>query len=189
MEPRDHFLMSVMIRGFEKAAHSFSKIARVSIRMGEDSALMKEHPQLSYNNRTGDLFILITQLIGEVSGKSFLILSEKESQEIFKALGSQARTSRFEEAFLLEIDNIISASVISELANAFNAEIYGDVPRIVKVPAHKLKAFMDSEIESDGYSKIVYCNTSFHVGNVETKPQFIWKLSDEIFDIISPSIE
>jgi chemotaxis protein CheY-P-specific phosphatase CheC len=187
MDSRDSFLLSVMNRGFEKAATSFSRIIQASITVSADAALMRNHPSLSYGDASGDLYVLTTQIIGDVSGKSFLILSNKECQEIFRALNGKVANEKFQEAFLLEIDNIISASVISELANALNAEIYGDVPKLTRIAVRELSRLVETEMLNDGHSNLIYCNTSFLLNSVETKPHFIWKLSDEIFEMIQAS--
>ena len=133
----------------------------------------------------GDLYILVTQIIGDISGKSFLIFSSDESKEIFQALKLSISNDALKEAFLLEIDNIISASVIAELSNALHLEIYGDVPRLVKIHSVELLDFMRREMSSDDPMSTIFCNATFQFDSKESvHPQFIWKLSNKVFEMI-----
>ncbi|MBY0426214.1 MAG: hypothetical protein K2Q22_11300, partial [Cytophagales bacterium] len=105
--------------------------------------------------------------------------------EIFKTLGASASNQALNEAFLLEIDNIISASVITELSNALNLRIYGDVPKLFKVNSKELIDFMSSKIEKHDPSSMIFGNTTFQFDKQDSvHPQFIWKISRKIFDMV-----
>src|SRR4051812_21706168 len=127
---RENFLIHVMNNGFDRAAASFSQLIKRPVKIiNSQSILVRHDDDFSYiSEETGELNILVTQVIGEFSGKSFLIFNTNESQEIFRTLNSAHNNQTLNEAFLLEIDNIMSASVIAELSDAFGLEIYGDVP-------------------------------------------------------------
>jgi chemotaxis protein CheY-P-specific phosphatase CheC len=183
---RENFLTQVMNTGFNKAAHSFSMIIQRSVTVANSQPVQIHQSDFSYSfEEQGDLYILITHLIGNISGKSFLIFSNAESKEIFKALKLSTSNDALKEAFLLEIDNIISASVIAELSNSLNVEIYGDVPQLVKVHSKGLQAFMHKEMNSEDPTSMLFCKTAFQFDKDESiHPQFIWKLSSRIFEMI-----
>ncbi|HEY5744488.1 MAG TPA: hypothetical protein VIU12_00300 [Chryseolinea sp.] len=184
---RENFLVHVMNTGFERAAASFSKLInqRVTITSAQ-STVVRYDGNFSYlSEEQGEVYVLITRIIGEISGKSFLIFSQDESLEIFKAIGLKVQDTKLNEAFLLEIDNIMSASVISELSNALDLEIYGDVPQLVKMHAKELKNFIGAEVNKDDPSNLIFSNTTFQFeerGSVH--PQFIWEMSSRIFALI-----
>jgi chemotaxis protein CheY-P-specific phosphatase CheC len=182
----ENFLTRVMSNGFNRAAASFSKIIQRSVTMvNSPPVLIRHYGDLSFLGEQGDLYILTTQLIGNISGKSFLIFSSDESKEIFKAMRLSTSTEALKEAFLLEIDNIISASVIAELSNSLSLEIYGDVPQLVKVHSNELQDFMSKEMSSEDLTSMIFCNTTFQFDNNESvHPQFIWKLSSRVFEMI-----
>lgn len=184
---RENFLVHVMNTGFERAATSFSKLINKSVKISNSNSIFVLHDEdFSYiSEEAGELYVLVTQIIGEISGKSFLIFNHYESQEIFKVISPLVRDASLNESFLLEIDNIISASVIAELSNALNLEIYGDVPQIIKVDSQHLQALIGAEVNKANPSSLIFSNTTFQFENSErVHPQFIWKMSSKVFDFI-----
>ncbi|MBL0741099.1 chemotaxis protein CheC [Chryseolinea lacunae] len=183
--PRERFLIQVMNSGFQRAAVSFSKLINKDVRIVNSDATLL-HGEEDFGGiaeEEGELNILITQIIGDISGKSFLIFNRDESQEIYKALNTKVSNDALNEAFLLEIDNIISASVIAELSNFLSLEVYGDVPRLAKVQSKDLSAFVSQEMRSDEPFSMIFCNTTFQFeGGDKVHPQFIWKLSSKVFE-------
>ena len=184
---RENFLIHVMNAGFEKAATSFSKLINLPVKITNTQSILIRHDDnfSCISEEQGDLHVLVTHIIGDIVGKSFLFFSQEESQEIFKALNSSISNQSLKEAFLMEIDNIISASVISEISNTFNLEIYGDVPHLNKIHSCDLQEFLAKEISKEDPSSMIFSNTTFLFDRKERiHPQFVWKLSSKIFDLI-----
>lgn len=182
---RENFVIHLMNTGFTRAARSFSDMVGRPVRITNSASLLIRHDRefSCFSEEKGDLVILTTQIIGSISGKSFLIFSEEESQEIFKSLKST--NQGLQEAFLMEIDNIISASVIAELSNALSIEVYGDVPHLTRLHSRELQDFMNAEIKKDEPSSMIVSNATFHFEKGDrVHPQFIWKLSSKVFDVI-----
>lgn len=182
---REKFINKVMNAGFERAAESFSKLVGGAVSvMNSSSLIIPLHTHLSgIAEEKGNLIVLTTQIIGRVSGKSFLVFSEKEIHEIFKTLGPKGE--HLEEAFLLEIDNIMSASVISDLSNALSIEVYGDVPQLSHIHSDELIDFIRSEVSHEDASHMICSKATFHFDNADdVHPQFIWKINSKVFDII-----
>ncbi len=184
---RENFLIHVMNTGFERAATSFSRLIGKPVKITSSQSILVRHDyELScISEEEGDLYILVTQIIGDISGKSFLIFNQDESHEIFRTLNFGGGNKELHEAFLLEIDNIISASVISDLSNSLGIEVYGDVPQLIKIHSCNLQSFMQSEINKDDPSTMIFTNTTFSFQSHDrVHPQFIWKLNSKIFDMI-----
>lgn len=186
-QSRENFLIHVMNNGFDRAAASFSQLTKRPVKIvNTQSILVRHDDNFSYiSAEKGELYVLVTQVIGGFSGKSFLIFNFDESEEIFRTLNSSHSNQLLNEAFLLEIDNIMSASVIAELADSLGLEIYGDVPHLLKIHSRDLQTFMAKEVHREDPSSMIFCNTTFHL-DVKEKfhPQFIWKLSSKVFDLI-----
>jgi chemotaxis protein CheY-P-specific phosphatase CheC len=188
---RENFLVNVMNKGFDRAAKSFSKLInrKVSIENIRSLLIFHDHNLFSVPKEQGELHMLITQVIGAMEGKSFLIFNDTESKEVFRSLGQPLCSSSFNEAILLEIDNIISASVISELANALRLQIYGASPQLTKLQAEELPSFMAKEVKDERASSMVFCTATFQFDEQESvHPQFIWKFSNRIFEMIPQGI-
>lgn len=184
----ESFLIHTMNSGFEKAASAFSKLIHRPVTIVSSQSIVQAAGNtFSYlPEERGELYVLITQLIGDVSGRSFLILNEEESKEIFKAIHITSGNPKLNEAFLLEIDNIISASVIAELSNQLKLEIYGDVPQLIKINAPDLHEFLRYETSTEDAASVIFSNTTFKFdGKEKIHPQFIWRLSNKIFELIS----
>src|SRR5688572_16824213 len=182
---RERFITNVMNAGFGRAAESFSKLVNGSVRVTDTSCIVLPHrgDLTGVAEESGNLIVVTTQIIGRVSGKSFLVFSEREIHEIFKSLGTKNRI--LEEAFLLEIDNIISASVISGLSNALSIEVYGDVPQLTHIQASALHGFIRSEVSREDSSHMVCSRATLHFEHTrDVHPQFIWKINSKVLDII-----
>lgn len=184
---RENYIIHVMNSGFDRAAASFSQLVRRKVQIvNAHSVLIGNLDKVSYvTEQKGQLAILTTHVIGDIAGKSYLIFNQDEADEIFRVLQTSVVSNDLKDAFLKEIDNIISASVISELANALDIEIYGDVPHLTKVSAAELEEFMRQELNPHETESMIFCNTSFQFENHEkVNPHFIWKLNSRIFDLI-----
>ena len=178
-----------MTKGFEKAASSFAGFINRKISLAHSNIILISHDdQFSYlSGEEGTLSVLTTEIIGELSVLSFLILSDAESNEISRAVSPDKDLSpQLQEALLLEIDNIISASVIAQLANALQIEIYGDVPSLQHVDADNIQEFLRRRVaDNPGQLSTIICNTTFVLNDKEhIHPQFVWKLNARIIDVI-----
>lgn len=179
-------LIHIMNEGFNRAAGSFSKMINRPVRIVDAQFLFVHQDRyFSYTSeKDADLDVLTTHIIGDLSGKSFLIFNNEESQEIFRVLNTTSE--ELKEAFLLEIDNIVSASVISEISNELSIEVYGAVPQLTKMSALEFQTFMEKEVADESHARVVFCNTTFQFGaHEQVHPQFIWKLSSKIFEMIA----
>ncbi len=184
MDIKENFITQVLISGFTKAAYSFSQVINRDIKItSSKSSLVRNNQGANIPEEKGKLYVLITRIIGDVSGKSFLICSEDEYREILDTLSSSVKSEENNEAFLVEIDNIVSAPVIAELAKVLDLEIYGDVPKFCKVEAKELNAFILGEIIKDDPCSII-TSTTFQFDNKKIHPQFIWKLSSKVLELI-----
>lgn len=182
---QEKYLVHAMNLGFSNAADSFSKLLRTTMKVvNSNSVLLAPSARYAFlSEEEGDLYVLVTKIIGEVTGKSFLILNESEAREIFSSLNGY-KENNLQEAFLLEIDNILSASVISKLAEAFQVEIYGDVPRLMKLNAKDLDELVHGDFDPRDPQNMVFSNVSFQFdAGDHIHPQFIWKISHKIFDL------
>src|SRR5690349_3093901 len=100
---RENFIIHVMNSGFTRAANSFGSLVGRPVRITNSASVLirHDHDFSCFSEEKGDLVVLTTQIIGSISGKSFLIFSDEEAQEIFKSLKSD--NDKLKEAFLLEI--------------------------------------------------------------------------------------
>lgn len=183
-----HIVSTFIESILKNAAESFSKIAGMNIqsRPVQVTLSSETHVTVSTAKRNADLCVLITPLLGELPGRSYLILDTAEVEVLlqnspFKP--SSGFDSALREALLKEIDNIVSASVITELANKFHVDVYGDVPELVMLSATEISEQVRSYIPNGQLSLL--CSGGFISSENETfAPQFIWKFSSAIVNRI-----
>lgn len=80
-------------------------------------------------------YVITTELLGGLTGKSYLVLSHRDIGSLAGATG--LKDTVVQEAFLKELDNILSAAVITVLSNELNVKVYGDVP-ILSRDSHRV---------------------------------------------------
>lgn len=95
-----------------------------------DSSLVEVLP---YKDRV--VYLLTTQLEGELKGLAYLLFTNEEVNRLMnirysKHTFDEAKYQRKREGLILEIDNIITASVVSQFANHFSYNTYGGIPKL-----------------------------------------------------------
>jgi len=188
MHNRESLLNQVLNSGFAKSADSFSRLINRGIKItNSKSSLIRNNDTPNLSEAKGDLHVMITRIIGDVTGKSFLICNEEEYKEILGTLNMSVEGDELNSAFLVEIDNIVSAPVIAELSTMLNLEVYGDVPQMSKVHSSEINSFILGEVIKDDPCSII-THATFQFDNKKIHPQFIWKLSSKILDLIPDTL-
>ena len=128
--------------------------------------------------------------MGELAGKSYLIFNKHEADEIHGACmppkdNEQAKMMETE-AILMELDNILSAAVITEFSNYLGVSIYGDVPHLSRTSHHDLVDKLTHDLKDTGKEDcFIMADTEFvSENNSKLRPQFIWKLTSDFLDRI-----
>ncbi|MBT1689536.1 hypothetical protein [Dawidia soli] len=186
---RENYILQVMNKGFERAAQSFSQFIEAPVTLTSTQFVLarRDEDVTFLSEEKGNVYVLITQIIGEFAGRSYLIFTLEECEGIFRAVSKNkpGMSDSLKEPLLLEIDNIISASVIAELADSLMAEVYGDVPSLQILPASALEDIVGKDVDHERPSSVIFAKTTFCFdGHQQITPQFIWKISTQVFDII-----
>jgi len=174
----------IFFKGYEKASQSFSNLSGedVSVKnfeifFGESDDLLKKIV------KTKNPTILITDIIGEAKGKSYLVFSERDSKAIPELLINRMKSLQhnpdFEEIILKEVDNMVSAAVITELSNQLDLKIYGDVPKII-LPEDATRTWLNDEIEDNHQMFAILSTANFSFESCgKINPYFIWILDKQ----------
>lgn len=182
----------VIASGYERAASSFSTITggQVSIdRSSLEIELCTDHNYLlGQLGHLQDLTVIQTQIIGDMSGASYFVLNPEEKETITQmslaAFGDPRSISEVnEKAVLMEIDNIISAAVITELSNALRVSIYGDVPQ--HMDFKDISSFHDHlNMGKNDHYLLSHAAFSFDCLD-KIRPTFIWEIDKKIVYLAS----
>ncbi|MCX2743206.1 hypothetical protein OO013_04980 [Mangrovivirga sp. M17] len=168
--------------GLDKAAKALSlmikrkvKVVDFRIRVGVGD----EKVFISDKLNKGDQ-ILITPLIGDSNGKSFLIFNEYTAG-LITALCHSGHENVLDknavENILLEIDNILSATFITEISNQLDISIFGDVPKIT----------VQEELEADTETDVfIYIESILDIEKDDmAKASFLWMLDRDLLKKVS----
>jgi chemotaxis protein CheY-P-specific phosphatase CheC len=121
------------------AADSFSKMANEKILIEQYRLEILEKTQVDklLDGTADDYFyVLTTEIKGKLTGKSYLLFNPADARKVFRLFTPGHETldggnlNDFQQAILLELDNIISAAMVTQLSNFLGLFTYGDVPRL-----------------------------------------------------------
>lgn len=171
--------------GLSRAADSFSSILKQKALFLDHRVCIEKIIELNHmiNKQDTDLYSLITEIRGQMNGVCFLLFTQEEADLLKRAclpesMHSPEHMKEMGDALLLEIDNMISAAVVTEFANVMDLMIYGDVPQL-----HQLSR--DATLEKiNSYSTEYEYYISFKAkleteNNVLLEPEFVWLLGKD----------
>jgi hypothetical protein len=132
--------------------------------------------------------ILHSDIIGQLSGKSYFMLDQAEADLLFRknfaVQEGKAPDKAMFDGFLLELDNIITASVVTEFANKLRVKVYGGVPHIFYMStADKAPLTLP---EPPPYFINFSCR--YKMEGVEFSPVFFWVIDSEIEEYASGNV-
>ena len=149
----------------------------------------KESFHSSINKECENVHIIKTELRGELKGISHLIFSQEEVSKIYKAClpgnileNDSPESEMMKLGFLTEIDNMVAAAVITELANVLNVEIYGHVPSLQIIPASEVDDLLHND--SSEFDSVIHFKANFQGTELEISPDFVWVFQHEFMDKI-----
>ena len=127
----------------------------------------------------GDMTLIITDIIGEAGGRSYLLLSERERVALrdmcLSATASTRQCAVMEEAVLKEIDNIVSAAVITKLSELLGLQIFGGVPHLLRSPAGDMQKLLRADFDQANDDHLLINTRFLFKENNQVQPQFFWK--------------
>ncbi len=181
----------IIAKGLEKAAESLTFFMNEPITLkdfGNDELL--ENPPVELNKKSEDknIILLTTKVIGELKGVCCLVFSEEEADHLRKAslppeiLNSPEMMAEMRDGIMLEVDNIISASVITQFSNMLKVKIYGGVPDLKRVNYPEMENIIQEDINNELY--LISFKTSFESAKVAFNPEFLWLFDQTFIDSI-----
>jgi chemotaxis protein CheY-P-specific phosphatase CheC len=177
---------NIISAGLVKAAESLSFFMNETITLNEvdqDDQFSVYAIEIEKKNQS-NIHLMITKVIGELNGVCCLIFSEEEADQLRntalppEVLNSPEIMAEMSDGIMLEVDNIISASVITQFSNMLKVKIYGGVPALRKVDSVELENYLQNEINNELY--LISFKTKFKSSHVSFAPEFIW-LFDNTF--------
>lgn len=129
--------------------------------------------------------VLKTEIKGEFTGNCYLLLSQQQKENILQitlpknVLADEKLKEEQGTAILLEIDNIITASVVSQFSNLLNLKMYGYVPQLLVVPHEQINNYLYEENATQDV--LMNIKTKLLTGSNNIHPEFVWFLNKDVF--------
>ena len=174
--------------GLSKAADSLSFFTQNKVIIRSSELIFKnisEAKELS--KKVGDnIYVLTTDIIGELKGVCYLIFNEQEVDKLLKIslpatiLEDKEKKMEMSDAILKEADNIISASVITQFSNLLQFKMHGGVPYMDIMSEKKVTPFLLSRAGDSEY--FLQISAKFHTEEVDFTPEFVWFLDSKFID-------
>lgn len=175
--------------GLEKAAQSMAFFTKDEVSINSTDVHIKPMSVLGNlisKDSSQELVILTTEIMGDVGGVCYLIFSEEEVKRIqdkslpSSILNDPEKLAVMGDAILLEMDNIIVASVVTQLANALDTKMYGSVPALSRTISNGFEQIYTSAQNSSNF--FLYFKAEFKTKGVDINPDFIWLLDDNYME-------
>jgi len=181
--------------GLAKAADSLSFFTKERVMLKGLSLEIKPISEFAYPKQDdGNAFhVLFTEVKGDIEGTCFLNFREQDAENFWKIALPEAIMNNPEmkiemgKAILMEADNIIAASVITQFANMLNVNMHGHIPNYHLVEYNDMNRFiLDRSPSSSLYLQF---SAEFASDSVDVFPDFLWMLDSSFMKNVQKFIE
>lgn len=183
----------LIFEGLSMAKSSMEMILQSPITIEQIEYGASDMDVSKFGGDNSEVHVIKTELMGELKGTSHLIFSEKEVSKLYESClpasivkDDSKESTIMKLGFLTEIDNMVSAAVITEFSNFLGVEIYGNVPSLKVIKASEIDGYLEEE--SSELEQIIHFKAVFHGKELDICPDFIWvfhnKFVDKIKDLV-----
>lgn len=172
-------LKNVFDSAMGRAAEVFSRLTGTNVTAEPVAVSLTNVSERTLNIFKNEVdIVLITPVIGDFPGKSFLVFTKTDAEAISDANGAKSLTPLMQDSLLKEFDNILSAAFISNLCDILKINLYGDVPDLQKLNS-RLAAELINTYQPNGELSVI-CAAGFRSDKPGFAPHFIWKFSSHM---------
>lgn len=175
----DAFTLETVSKGINRSAVSMSSLLNhdvkvVSVNVTEN---LERVAQSFRDSITEDSVLLLkTELVGPVAGINYVVLTKSDvttiCNNVFGPELADENSPQFVIEFLKEIENVLAASAITEIADTLQLDMYGDVPKIQATSLSRIHEVIFNETQSL-YPKVLI-GSDFHIPSLKISPKVFW---------------
>lgn len=121
--------------GLSKAADALAILAKEKVLLHVPEIKLvspKDLIRVVMEENKNDALLINSDIIGELNGSTILIFSEKDTASFILSsisdLDVNGSYEKMKNSFLLELANIVTGSVLTQLSNIFGVKVIGSVP-------------------------------------------------------------
>lgn len=184
---------TVINKGLKSGAKQLSFFMKEDIHIAEVALTIEQSNAVKPLNRIEigqqPIYLLLTTIVGELGGRCYLIFTQPEVDQLRAAALPPAMAEKqpaiyekMKDAILLEVDNIIAASVVTEFANLFEVNIHGSVPTLECLDKEAAAKLLSQEANKTDH--IIDFKAQFSTKNASFSPLFVWYLDQSFVNAI-----
>ncbi|MGL1888654.1 MAG: hypothetical protein OCD76_19230 [Reichenbachiella sp.] len=179
----------VLFRAVGNSVESFSSMTNFKASSSNLSVDKFDSSDL-YDSTDEDVLLLKTELVGTVTGINYFVFTKKEVKAVYdlykKDDHGPVDAKKMMVEYLKEIENVIAAASISIIAESFNLEIYGDVPKIQAVSSGMVNEVINKEIVGLDPRLVVSCDID--IPSIKSSPKLFWVFGANFEERLSTTI-
>jgi hypothetical protein len=124
----------------------------------------------------GSRVLLTTDIFGDLSGKSYLFLSSSDYTLLTHSIPNSAFSVNLREEFLKELDNILSAAVITKISNELNKRMFGNIPIMVGETKSRLENIIKYDFLEQAEQLYINSVSFSFESHTNVQPLFLWAI-------------
>ena len=177
--------------GLIRAAASLSQLIKDEVELPDINFREEasEKHLLSCYSEEDHYYLLSTKIAGELPAESFLIFDNINAIKLWDIVlpENMAGNHEMQIATLKEVDNILTASVVTEFSDLFSLNTYGEVPESYEFNYLELDKFLLEN--TNNYDFSFSFQTNLLAKDTKLSADFIWSIKKAFLPILKRSIE
>lgn len=166
-----HERVTLMADALRHAADAFAKLTHTGIALRQSVSCQTQDILLAEE----EFYVLTTEVKGNLQGRSYLLLTVPEAVWVIRRMNIEIAPnaewlSAMQQSALLELDNVLSAAAVTQIANQLDVFCYGDVPLLQKMDASQLRSVLAAAEQQ--YPLLLH--TGYESTDCKLAAAFIW---------------
>ena len=180
------------------SADAYSKMANERILFkGYEMSLLKsdELSTLLHGFDDEQLYVLTTEIKGKMEGICYLVFNKEDAMQAFRTfapgqenIAENGELGEFQQAILMELDNILSAAMVTQLSNILELFVYGDVPNYKLLNQKDFLKIIQKDHELY-YKVAMNIKTRLESNKTKISPYFIWLFKEDFVDAVKSIVD
>ncbi len=180
--------IELMQKAFERSAESFGHFLGTKVQF-DSVKKVKQDSMLSLFLLDEPISMIASEMKGDLRGTCYLIFSRKDAVEIchFQLGEKHQNNAELQDALLMELANILTASFVTVLANVLKIETHAHVPILTKIGKMEMFSTLESDqnqLDLDQKFRIQYT-----IEGIKIQPVFTWAFDSNINTYITKWVE
>jgi len=177
------FFQDCIKSAFANSAMAFAKFTYREVKVTSIS-IVSEEEYIESTSSNNHIYILVSELKGDMRGKCYLNFTKKDAESLFELAlpAAYIDDASMQKAILLELDNILTAAVVSLLSDRLKINTYAHVPELIMGTKTMLNSLLDQDYKEE--KLVLQFKTNFSITNHDLETEFIWVLDAAFLDIV-----